>query len=277
MKKTLPTLLSLILLSIFLQSCSSMPKEWKGLNLNLQSIKEIENQKTEKSFSFVVLGDSRENISAYKKIISKIDELNPKPLFVIHLGDLVKNGTKEEYNEFLDITGSLNIPFLAVAGNHDLRGNGKKYFMNLFGPLNYLFDYGNNRFIVLDDVTEGKEGLSDEQIWWLNYALKKAKKKNKFIFMHIPPSIGHLSTDFSKEVSRFISILRKYENVYVFCGHIHDYDKFKYKGINFYISGGAGANLGKRALTFGGYFKHFLIVEVQDKRVLDRVIKLEKE
>jgi len=95
--------------------------------------------------------------------------------------------------------------------------------------------------------------------------------------MHIPPSIGHLSTDFKREVSQFISTLRKYDNVYVFCGHIHDYDKFKYRGLNFFISVGGGANTGKRSLTFGGHFKHFLLIDVDGNKVRDKVVKLGDE
>jgi len=185
MKKTLTFVFLFFIFFLQLQGCTTMPDEWKGMNLNSQSIGEITNQKSEK-FSFAVIGDSRENIPAYGEIISMINEINPKPLFVIHLGDLVRNGTKEEYAEFMDISGNLNTSFLAVAGNHDLRGKGKKFFLNLFGPLNYFFDYGNNRFIVLDDVTEGKEWLSDEQIWWLNYALKKPRRKTNLSLCTFP-------------------------------------------------------------------------------------------
>ena len=276
MKKTLTFVFLFFIFFLQLQGCSTIPDEWKGLNLNDQSIREITRQDNT-SFSFAVVGDSRENIADYSEVISMINEQIPPPLFVIHLGDLVKNGSIEEYANFMDITGNLNTPFLAVAGNHDLRNKGKKFFINLFGPLNYFFDYKDNRFIVLDDVTEGKKGLSDEQVWWLNYALKKAKKKNKFIFMHIPPSVGHITSDYSKNMNRFISTLKKYNNVYVFCGHIHDYDKFKYKGINFFISGGGGANIGKRSLTFGGHFKHFLVVDVDGNKVRDKVVRLDDE
>lgn len=84
-----------------------------------ESLKKLEERLPRASpddFTFVVMGDSRDNDAIFKKSLKLIKTLNP--LFVLHGGDAVSHGCKEEINQFLDVVrkNSPDIPFFLVIG-----------------------------------------------------------------------------------------------------------------------------------------------------------------
>src|SRR5476651_787091 len=54
---------------------------------------------------FVFLGDNRGNDSKFKEILQRAKELDP--LFIVHGGDIVENGTAGELSHFLDVVRSV--------------------------------------------------------------------------------------------------------------------------------------------------------------------------
>ncbi|MBF0344159.1 MAG: metallophosphoesterase [Nitrospirae bacterium] len=189
------------------------------------------------TFRFVVYGDSRGNgrgdsdeayvnFSVMSKINEYIVSLQPKPLFVIHVGDLVLRGGADMYDlgkKAMKQFNDAQIPYAVVLGNHELYGSymlGVKNYVtvemqreyqrsfctsNTVGPicfpedpklpgyknLAFAFEFGNSFFAILDSyyVTDSAryiDDISPEQLQWFREKVVNTKKKHKFVFAHKP-------------------------------------------------------------------------------------------
>lgn len=242
-------------------------------HLNSDEIKKIQSVSVNNNnFSFVVMGDNRDGDSVFDFFVSFTNKLQPS--FVIDVGDFVSHGFEKEYSFFLQQIEKSKIPFLVVTGNHEFRvPEGRSLYQKIFGEFDYFFDYGDTRFIILDNAG-GK--LTKEQLTWFEDKLK-TDKKLKFVFLHKPPAIEKWGNDFNEGKDEFIKLVVKYKVHTVFCGHMHSYDKKIIKGVQFIVTGGAGAPLD--ILEYDGYNKyagnyyHILYVIVQGNQVLDILIK----
>nr|MBC8462189.1 metallophosphoesterase [Deltaproteobacteria bacterium] len=224
----------------------------------------------EKGFRFVVFGDSKGNNTLFKTIAENINI--EKPLFVIGLGDLVKNGNAEGYLDFLKILEEhADYNFLPVIGNHDI-GHKKKEFIHLFGRLNYYFDYGDCRFVILDNV---EDKLTKKQLAWADEKLTEAYALRKFVFMHIPPKTIEKWAwhSFNKGSDEFVELMKEHRVDEVFMGHIHAYSTDERDGVHYTITGGGGASLHRR---FGpeGNVHNYVVVDVNKDGVQRQVVRL---
>jgi len=106
-------------------------------------------------FSFVVLGDSAGNTTAFESLLREIDH-DMEASFAIDIGDLVGDGERGQLRRFLNqVQENLAIPFLAAMGNHDFNNNnGFDNYKDIFGPTYYAFQIGQYSFIVLEDYRE---------------------------------------------------------------------------------------------------------------------------
>ena len=109
-------------------------------------------------YTFVVMGDSRDNDEVFIKCL--LAAASYHPLFILHVGDAVSTGSEEQFLHFLAILQKTlpDMPVFVAAGNHELTNGdksekGKVLFQQLIGPLDYVLDLPgiNARFIVLDN------------------------------------------------------------------------------------------------------------------------------
>lgn len=242
-------------------------------HLNSEEIKKIQSVAvSNNNFSFVVMGDNRDGDPVFDFFVAFANKLIPA--FIIDGGDFVSHGFEKEYSFFLQQIEKSKVPFLVVAGNHEFKvPEGRSFYQKIFGDFDYFFDYGDTRFIILDNA-KGK--LTKEQLSWLEDKLKE-NKKLKFVFLHKPPTIEKWGENFTEGKDEFIKLVAKYKVHTVFCGHLHSYDKKIIKGVQFIITGGAGAPLDP--LEYDGYNKyagnyyHIIYVIVQGNKALDILIK----
>ncbi len=241
---------------------------------NWQMLKKID--KTKEEFSFIVLGDNKNSITSFNKMINAINK-EKDVLFVIDDGDLVFDGEKEKFRFFIHQIDQLKTPILTVLGNHELREKGRANYYNLFGPFYYSFTIGKSYFIILDDANE--KDIDPWQMIWLEKELEKSKKfKNLFIFMHVPlydPRKGNYKKGHSLSdiecAKRLNALFDKYEVTMLFTSHIHGYFKGVWGKTSYIITGGAGAELfGKDP---NHYFYHYIKVEVKKNGVNYKVVK----
>ena len=234
---------------------------------NIAEVKKI-NVSDPTNFYFAVFGDNSGCKFVFENLLKLIDH-DPDISFAINLGNIVRDGKKEEYYYFLNqVRNYLDPPLLTAMGNHEVRGRGRKLYHAIFGPSYYSFHIGKNYFIVLDDAN--KTGLDTQQRRWLEKELTiSTSYDSRTVFMHVPlydPRGGNFHHCLPKESSDFLTMLfQKYRVTYIFASHIHGYFKGAWKGIPYTISGGAGAKLDGDDPAH--YFFHFLKVHIKDSKV----------
>jgi Icc protein len=238
------------------------------------------------TFRFAVFGDNRpfNNMSdqpaLFKDIVKNIEWIHPA--FVVGIGDFIygyganAKRTKEEYEDFLKVIKEFTMPFYPVVGNHEVAGIGgqRDYVELLKKPLYYSFNYEKNHFIILDTNVNFPNGpFTDKQFTWLKNDLAHATSaQNVFFFMHKPliepnGKMAWPNEKMAKKVKETIYAFNsKYHNVRViFQGHEHLFWKKMINGIDYIITGGAGAPLDGEPQN-GGFY-HFLLASVDGTHV----------
>jgi 3',5'-cyclic-AMP phosphodiesterase len=245
------------------QSASLYEHSWQKLKSRLSGIQK-------EPYTFVVMGDSRDNDEVFVKCLQAAASY--RPLFIVHVGDAVSTGNEEQYLHFLSMLQQTlpDMPFFVAAGNHELTNGdksekGKVLFQQLIGPLNYALDLPgiNVRLIVLDNSSNS---LTSKQIDYLKSRLSM-ENSMKFIFMHVPPKTHKWidSHTFTEGSEGFLQTLSGFNVAGVFYGHYHLYDEDTLSGTHHIITGGAGAPLAR--LYFGDPSYHFVVVKLSDGKV----------
>lgn len=70
--------------------------------------------------------------------------------FVVHGGDLTDCGTTKEYVWQREILGELNVPYVAIMGNHDFLGTGNEVYEKMYGSGDFSFIAGRVKFVCLN-------------------------------------------------------------------------------------------------------------------------------
>ncbi|BBE31208.1 metallophosphoesterase [Tepiditoga spiralis] len=247
-------------------------------NIIYNSVQKINNSTTTDDFSFVVMGDNKNSISTFSKIIKDVNN-DDSIKFIINTGDMVFDGNPIKYSFFIKQIKTLNKPFLPVCGNHDVADGGTDKYNMLFGPLYYSFNTKNSYFIVLNNSNE--ENIDLWQMKWLIKKLNESKKfDHTFIFMHVPifdPRVkmenqpGHSMKNLNN-AKKLMSILKSYKIDKIFFGHIHGYYKGNFEGIPYIVTGGGGAELVGSNKNHDFY--HYIKVTVKNNDVTYDVHKL---
>jgi predicted phosphodiesterase len=245
------------------------------VNYNQKQIEKIHSLTPSDHFSFAVMGDNKmgDNKNSFKifsKILKDID--NNHYTFAIDVGDLVDDGEKAKYRIFYNMIKNKRTPFLVAIGNHDIQKGGAENYFDIFGEFYYSFDYGNSLFIVLDDANEKR--IDAGQMKWLEKQLQR-NEQHKFVFLHVPPFDPRPNANHSlsnkQNAQEFINLMEKYKVDAVFAGHIHAYFDEMRGGINYVITGGAGAEL--MGTDPNHYFHHYVKVEVDADKISKEVIR----
>jgi hypothetical protein len=230
-------------------------------------------------FSFIVMGDCQPYDNqllneTFLEILIQIAELTVPPTFVIICGDLTEYGSELGYiaysgciSDWMDTTG---IPFFSLPGNHEFYNSASfDYYMTYVGPeFDYYFDYGNSRFITINDVQHPdnmyyhiNETQLDSVGVWLSTG-----PENKFAFNHVSIIRDHHGGGFGNMgYEAFHDSLCFYEAVADFNGHHRDYYRHDLDGIYYLTTAGAGGTTGGifyPPLSYNNY--HWVLITVDE-------------
>ena len=226
-------LFAALLLSILSSSCKKLFSynaneiqiEEKDRNQNIKNIERLQSKEQKDSFRFVVISDCQRFYEEIDEFVGKINRY-PDISFVVLNGDITDFGLRAEYLWISQRLQKLSFPFLVVIGNHDMLGNGRELYKQMFGPENFGFSYSGYKFIALNSNSQevGHNGsLPDTS--WLQQELSSTPSQEKiFVFAHLAPFSG----DFDRSLEQaYVKILASNGNV---AYSIHGHEDISYLG-----------------------------------------------
>ncbi|WP_246310925.1 S-layer homology domain-containing protein [Paenibacillus xylanilyticus] len=145
------------------------------------------------AFTFIDLADTQakeeDEAILSSETLDKALATIPNAQFVVHNGDIVDKGVKEEQWDWLlghSQSSLLNTTIVPSAGNHEDENYAFIDHFNLDVPVNsatetgayYSYDYSNAHFVVLNSNEDSEEynNFSSEQVQWLQDDVKQARK-----------------------------------------------------------------------------------------------------
>jgi predicted phosphodiesterase len=222
------------------------------------------------ALTFAVCGDSHSDPETYRQVLAAIagDDVE----FLVHTGDLVNKGTESQWQVFKSAMEGFDLPFYPVPGNHDgLDGKLGGYLAHSGAPArHYAFDRGPVHLTFADSHNGG---IGAAELAWLREDLSATSLPIKMVVLHHPP-FDPDGSDYIMAYGRrpFMDLMVEQEVDYVFAGHIHAYVRGERDGVDYVITGGAGAPL------YGGEhpqaFHHYLRVTVRGGEVEIEVVRI---
>jgi 3',5'-cyclic AMP phosphodiesterase CpdA len=162
--------------------------------------------------------------------IDKINDLDSKPSFVLHTGDLTHGSNPAEFDTLAQMLRGVRREVFYVPGEHDTSTDDGKAYLERYGKNTkgsgwYSFDQNGVHFVGLSNVMalEGLGKLGPDQLAWMKDDLSgKTPSTPVIVFAHIPlwsvyPQWGW-GTDDGAEA---LSYLKRFGSVTVLNGHIH--------------------------------------------------------
>jgi 3',5'-cyclic AMP phosphodiesterase CpdA len=179
--------------------------------------------------------DADQRIGDFKRTIADINALDPAPDLIVHTGDIVHNGRRDEYAEAASILAAVRASVYVIPGNKDRRENlyeafpAHKYLTPGAPFIDYAIENYPVRLIALDTLSEGnnKGDFGQERIERLNQLVDAETKKPIAIFMHHPPfmvpvgpdPLNFVTVEAMEELRQALQLSGRITSI--FCGHVH--------------------------------------------------------
>jgi 3',5'-cyclic AMP phosphodiesterase CpdA len=248
----------------------------------------VERADDKSHFTFILSGDNRSAgrgvpmPPTLERVCTEIGLL--RPAFTLWTGDTIYGSddtvaeADAEYDVFLTFAAKTETPVYNAPGNHEIfdRSDLEALYQKRMGLLYGSFDYGNSHFIALNTEEIGLNGgIGKQQGDWLEQDLEANRSaEHIFAFMHHPmfakPGEKEGWAD-STLRDRIHALFLKYGVKNVFSGHEHLYYHGMRDGINYYISGGAGAPA-DASPEHGGY-QHYVLFTVDGDKVTPTILQ----
>ena len=243
--------------TIHYQIYDSSTSTWSG-DLTYQT---SANNPANNNFSFLVLGDSRDNMTVWQTVANLANSKNTD--FGLFSGDVVGNsGTGTLWDSWFSSGTSLLSKKLIYhcEGNHDSNANGNEatFLTQFILPNNkqyYSFSYANAVFIVLNSEVP----TDATQISWMKTTLAANTDKIwKVVMFHKPFfTIGTHAADMTSYKTTWWKVFDDYGVDVIFNGHDHMYERSKPINLNVSTSApvstyGSGVTQGRCQIVCGG-------------------------
>ncbi len=226
----------------------------------------------QRPFRIGLLSDVQRAVTRMQDIVELINQQRDVD-WVLGAGDLTSQGSAAELERFQRELRTLNVPYYATLGNHELGENPPAYH-DYFGRGNASFIYQGVRFTLLDSASATIDPIVYD---WLDGWLAQGRDGVHVVAMHIPPRdpSGTRGGTFASrpESAKLLTRLARGGVDLTLYGHIHSYYAFENGGIPAFISGGGGA-IPER---WDGYGRHFMLIDLSaaDGVVDTRVVRVD--
>ncbi|MFK8025877.1 MAG: metallophosphoesterase [Ilumatobacter sp.] len=156
---------------------------------------------------------------------------SPAPTIVLLTGDLTDTATDEQYERLIEILDPLDVPLLALPGNHDVRNSVRRAFPDTpwidAEHASWVSVVSGIRIVGLDSTRPGSnDGECDEErAAWLAGVLAAPHDGATLIAMHHPPfatGIDWMDADGFVGIDAFRDVVGAAGSVdRIVCGHLH--------------------------------------------------------
>lgn len=180
-----------------------------------------------------------------RNVLTRIQQLDVAPAFIVVSGDLTDNGSAESYevvNEVLKELRAGETPVLLALGNHDDRATFRRVVLGEErfdqGPYYYSQLIDGLRVIVLDSLIPEDVGgaLGAEQLAWLEAQLADPAPRGNVLVLHHPCRLAapsrHYPMFIVREAAVLESIVSRHRDriVAVLAGHSHQANSAPFGG-----------------------------------------------
>ena len=210
---------------LFTYSANEIQIDEKDRNQNVKNIERLQSKAQNDSFRFVVISDTQRFYEEMDDFVEKVNSY-PGISFVVLNGDMTDFGLRSEYLWMSDRLQKLAFPFFVVIGNHDMLGNGRELYKQMFGPENFSFKYSGYKFIVLNSNSKevGYNGTLPDTTWLQKELSVTPSQEKIFVLAHLAPFSG----DFDRSLEQpYVRILKNNGNVIY---SIHGHEGTSYSG-----------------------------------------------
>jgi 3',5'-cyclic AMP phosphodiesterase CpdA len=183
-----------------------------------------------------------------ERAIAEIAAWPQRPDLVVHTGDVSHMTTdaaqrKARLTEAKELFRKLGVELHAIPGEHDASLDRGAAFREVFGPTHWAFEHRGVHFVGIDNASDPKGGLGDEQLAWFEAEVNKVPARAQLIvFAHRPLFPLAQTWDwYTGDGDKAIAILEKHPGTAVFYGHIHQANLART---------GATTHVSSRALVF---------------------------
>lgn len=222
--------------------------------------------------TFIIIGDTQRtgfleqyfyfresNDSIQFVLFDSISSLKQEPAFILHLGDMVYDGSSENDWRYFDASTkqirNLNIPIIPVLGNHEYYGDSLERAKNINSRFNNLKDsswkafvFNNIGIILLNSNEELSLYQTEKQKSFFTNSINTFESDSNINYIivatHHPPytngtGIGFDESEYVQNyfAEKFIS--SKKAGLFL-SGHCHNYEHLLISDKHFIISGGGG-------------------------------------
>lgn len=233
-----------------------------GGRITSLSAEEVYRLRKRVTLRFVVASDSHygqpktDFDGMIEKIIGQVNSFHANsPLdFCVINGDIIHNEkpllplAKKQLEK-------LTMPWYVTRGNHDMVS--ETYWQETWGtPVNHDVVIKKNAIILGDTSNEAGKYLAPDLVWLKQKLDEHKKKKQVFLFLHIPQAKWTVN---GIDTPAFFELIKNYPNLKaVFHGHEHDQDGVKMSNhIPFFFDSHIGG-------SWGTAYKGFRVVELMD-------------
>jgi Icc protein len=175
-----------------------------------------------------------------RRAVTALNRLSPAPDLVLATGDLVNDGTPQQYAHLRRLLEPLQLPLAVIPGNHDARGPLRRAFELPDGrpiggeapadaPCDLARRVGPIHLVGLDTIVPGAPGgaLAPGQLDWLDATLASEPTAPTIVAVHHPPfatGIGHMDAMAldDRSAAALEAVIARHPQVErLVCGHVH--------------------------------------------------------
>jgi 3',5'-cyclic-AMP phosphodiesterase len=169
---------------------------------------------------------------ALSRCVDELNRFRPQPNMVVISGDLADTPTANEYDHLKILLAPLEIPFLAIPGNHDERALMRaalpdQPYAQSTGALNMVGRVGNLDIVLIDSTVPGEPHgeLDATTLSWLEATLATSTTRPALVFLHHPPfitGIDHMDRQNLRNAHELAAVLLRYARArLIAAGHVH--------------------------------------------------------